>query len=98
MWAYRGLLGLLVLGLVTGLGLLILIPLYSVPSTSPDQVVALQGSVLLLSWILPLLAVGSGIAYSVGFAGLYASRREFGLDHAESVEETLPWLAVTMVP
>jgi hypothetical protein len=96
-WAIRGLVGFLAVALLTAVGLIALIPLYGLPSPTRDQLVELQGALLVFSWILLLLALASGLAYTLGLAALWGTRREFGREHAESVERTLPWLAVTMV-
>ncbi len=96
-WAIRGLLGFLVFILVTAVGLVVLIPIYGLPAPTPDQTTQLEATLVLFSWALLLLGVASGLVYTVGLAGLWASRRRFGREHATSVEQTLPWLAVTMV-
>lgn len=96
-WAVRGLLGFLTVNILTAAGLIVLIPVYGLPAPTRDQTVQLEGALLLLSWLLLILAAGSGLAYSAGLAGLWATRREFGGGQAASVEQTLPWLAVTMV-
>ncbi len=96
-WAVGGLAGFLVLQVATAAGLLLMIQWYGLPSPSVVQVVELEGTLLLLSWLLLLLGVASGLVYCAGLAGLYASRQLFGVQHARSVEQTLPWLAVTLV-
>lgn len=96
-WAVGGLLGFLAMVVLTAVGLVALIPLYGLPAPTPDQTVQLEGTLLALSWALLVLGLGSGLVYSVGLAALWATRREFGRNHAASVEQTLPWLAVTMV-
>ncbi len=96
-WAIRGLLGFLAMILLTAAGLVVLIPLYGLPSPTPDQTAQLEATLLLFSWFLLILGVAAGLAYSVGLAGLWATRHEFGREHAASVEQTLPWLAVTLV-
>ncbi len=96
-WAVRGLLGFLAVVIVTAVGLVALIPVYGLPAPTQDQTVQLEGTLLVLSWALLILGVASGLAYTVGLAGLWATRREFGREHTASVEQTLPWLAVTMV-
>lgn len=96
-WAIRGLLGFLILQLATVVGLVVLVPTYGMPSPSIIQVVELEGALLLLSWILLILAAASGLVYCVGLAGLYGGRRDLGPEHAASVEQTVPWLAVTLV-
>ncbi len=97
MWATRGLAGFLAAALLTAIGLMVLIPLYGLPSPTLDQGAALANALLILSWIVLLLDAASGLAYGVGLAGLWATRREFGKDHATSAERTLPWLIVTLV-
>ncbi|HYM40734.1 MAG TPA: hypothetical protein VEY12_11450 [Thermoplasmata archaeon] len=96
-WAIRGLEGFLALAVLTAVGLIALIPAYGLPSPTIDQRVMLGNALLVLSWFLLILGVGAGLAYCVGLAGLWGSRRELGREHAVSVERTLPWLAVTMV-
>ena len=96
-WAIRGLFGFLFLEVATAAGLVLLIPLYNLPSPSIADVVELESSLLLLSWVLIILGVASGLVYCVGLAGLYGGRREFGPEHAASVEQSPPWLAVAMV-
>jgi hypothetical protein len=96
-WAIRGLFGFLVIALATAVVLVALIPLYDLPSPSQAETVQLEASLLLFSWILLVLGVVSGLAYSVGLAALYGNREELGKEHAKSVEQTVPWLAVTMV-
>lgn len=96
-WAVRGLAGFLVLQVATAAGLLMFVPMYGLPLPSIVQVVELEGALLLLSWLLLLLGIASGLFYCVGLAGLFASRQHFGPEHARSVEQTLPWLAVTLV-
>ncbi len=96
-WAVRGLLGFLAFLLLTAVGLVVLIPLYGLPVPTPDQTAQLEATLLLFSWLLLILGVAAGLVYTVGLAGLWASRREFGREHAASVEQTLPWLAVTLV-
>jgi hypothetical protein len=78
-------------------GLVALIPLYGLPSPTPDQRTQLEGALLLFSWVLLVLGLVSGLAYTVGLAGLWGSRRDHGKQHAASVEQTWPWLAVTLV-
>lgn len=96
-WAVRGLTGFLVASLLTAVVLVAFIPMYGLPSPTRDQTAALESALLLLSAILLILAAGSGLVYAVGLAALWATRREFGREHAASVEQTLPWLAVTIV-
>ena len=96
-WAVGGLAGFLVLQLATAAGLVLMIQLYGLPSPSVVQVLELENALLLLSWLLLILGVASGLVYCVGLAGLYATRHLFGAEHARSVEQTLPWLAVTLV-
>jgi len=96
-WAICGLFGFLAIALATAVVLVALIPVYELPSPSHAETVQLEASLLLFSWILLVLGVVSGLAYSVGLAGLYGTRQEFGREHAKSVEQTPPWLAVTMV-
>lgn len=96
-WAVRGLLGFLALQVATAAGLVLLAAAYGMPSPSVIQLVELEGGLLLLSWLLLVLGVASGLLYCVGLAGVYGTRREFGADHARSVEQTLPWLGLTML-
>lgn len=96
-WALRGLAGFLLLQVTTAAGLVALIPLYGLPDPSIVQVVELKDGLTVLSWILLGLGAASGILYCVGLAGLYASRDGLGPEHARSVEQILPWLAVTLI-
>jgi hypothetical protein len=96
-WAIRGLIGFLVLQVATAAGLVLLVPMYGLPTPSIIQVVELEGALLVLSWLLLILGVASGLVYCVGLAGLYAGRRGLDPEHARSVEQTLPWLAVTIL-
>ncbi len=96
-WAVRGLAGFLVAALLTAFGFVGLIPLYGVPSPTRDQELALGNALLALSWIVLLVDAASGLAYAVGLAGLWGTRRELGKEHATSVEQTLPWLLVMLV-
>jgi hypothetical protein len=96
-WAVRGLAGFLVAALLTAIGFVVLIPLYGLPSPTLYQEAALGNALLILSWIVLLLDAASGVAYGVGLAGLWGTRRELGKEHATSVEQTLPWLLVTLV-
>ncbi len=96
-WAVWGLLGFLILLLGTAAGLLAFVPLYNLPSPSPDQTGQLQQSLLALSLALLLLGIGSGLLYAVGLAGLYGPRRELGPMHAASVGQTTLWLLLTML-
>ncbi len=96
-WAVRGLFGFLVLQVATVAGLLLLATAYGMPSPSVVQVVELENGLLLLSWLLLILGVASGLLYCVGLAGLYGGREGLGQPHARSVEQTLPWLSVTLL-
>ena len=96
-WAIRGLLGFVVLAVVTAAGLVALVPLYNLPSPSLYQVGQLENSLLVFSVLLIVLAAASGLLYAVGLAGLYGSRQGLGPTHAASVGQTSPWLAVTMI-
>ena len=96
-WAVRGLAGFLLAALLTAVGLVLLIPLYGLPTPTSNQVAEQETALLIFSWILLLLEVASGIACSVGLAGLWGTRRDFGKEHATSVEQTLHWLIDTMV-
>ncbi len=96
-WAVRGLAGFLLLVLATAVGLVVLIPVYGLPTPSADQFVQLQGTLGLLSWVLLGLGIVSGVLFCVGLAALWGTRRGFGQEHTTSVEQTLPWLAVTLV-
>lgn len=96
-WAIRGLAGLLFLQVVTGVGLVVLISLYDLPSPSLLQTAELLESLLILSWILVALGLASGILYSVGLVGLYGDREELGHQHAESVRRVRIWFGVTLV-
>jgi hypothetical protein len=96
-WAVRGLMGFLVLSVVTAGALLAFVPLYNLPSPQPYQTGQLEESLSILSLLLLALGIVSGLLYSVGLAGLYAPRRELGPAHAASVGQTTLWLAVTMV-
>lgn len=96
-WAIRGLMGFLLLQLATAAGLVVLVPTYGMPEPSIVEVVQLKDALLLLSWILLIVAIVSGLAYCVGLAGLYGVRRDLGPEHAASAEQTPPWLAVTLV-
>lgn len=96
-WAIRGLTGFLLLQVVTGLGLIVLISLYDLPSPSLLQTAELLQSLLILSWVLVVLSLASGIVYCVGLMGLYGDREELGHDHAASVRRVRIWLGVTFV-
>ena len=96
-WAIRGLIGFLGVALATAAVLVAFIPLYDLPSPSHAETLRLEDGLLVLSWVLLALGVASGLVYAVGLAGLYGNRRELGTEHAKSVEQTVPWLAVTMV-
>lgn len=96
-WALRGLLLFLLVAFLTALGLVAFVPLYGLPSPTILQSTQLEGALLGLSWALLILALVAGLAYAVGLAGLYGGRQELGREHARSIEQTLPWLAVTMV-
>ncbi len=96
-WCARGLVGFLVLTLATAVALLVLVPVFNLPTPTPDEAVQVENLLGLLSWALLILGVGSGLAYSVGLAGLYGPRLELGPAHASSVERTRLWIAVTLV-
>ncbi len=96
-WAVRGLEGFLALVLATAVGLLAFALGYALPAPTQDQTVQLGNALLALSWALLILGIASGLVYCVGLAALWGTRREFGREHAASVEQTLPWLGVTMV-
>ena len=96
-WAFRGLLGFLLLTLVTAVGLLAFVPLYNLPSPTLYGPGLLQQGLLVLSLLVLVLGVGSGLLYAVGLAGLYGPRRELGAAHAASVGRTTRWLALTLV-
>ena len=96
-WAIRGLVGFLAVLLATAVGLIVLIPLYGLPSPTRDQIAQLQGTLAIFSWALLASGLVSGLVYSVGLASLWATRSAYGRPHTESVEQTLPWLAVTLV-
>jgi hypothetical protein len=96
-WAIRGLVGFLLLQVATAAGLVLLVPLYGLPTPSIVQVVELENALLLLSWLLLILGVAAGLVYCVGLAGLYGGRRDTDIEHTRSVEQTLPWLAVTIL-
>lgn len=96
-WAVGGLAGFLVLQVASAAALVALVPLYGLPSPSIVEVVELEDALLVLSWLLLALGVVSGLVYCVGLAGVYATRSLFAPEHARSVEQTLPWLAVTLV-
>ncbi len=96
-WALRGLAGFLLLQVATAVGLVALIPLFGLPDPSIVQVVQLKDALLLLSWILLAMGAASGILYCIGLAGVYAGREGLGPEHAQSAEQILPWLAVTLI-
>lgn len=96
-WCVRGLLGFLVLTLVTAASLLVLVPLFNLPSPQPYQAAQLDDLLGLLSWGLLVLGVASGLLYCIGLAGLFGPRKELGSAHAASVERTPRWLAVTLI-
>lgn len=96
-WAIRGLVGYLILAIATLAGFVILIPLYGLPSPSREQLIELQGALGLLSWSLLVLGIAAGLLFCTGLGTLWTTRRALGKVHATSVEQTLPWLAVTMV-
>ncbi len=96
-WSVRGLGGFLVLQVATAVGLILLIPAYGLPSPSIDQVVELEGILLALSFALLVLGAVSGLLYCVGLAGLYGPRRALGAAHVASVDQSVPWLGVTLV-
>lgn len=96
-WAVRGLVGYVFLVLATLAGLVALIPLYGLPSPSREQLIGLQGALDLLSWVLVALGVAAGLLFCVGLGTLWTTRRALGREHSGSVEQTLPWLAVTLV-
>lgn len=96
-WAARGLLGFLVAAVVTAVGLVVFIPLYNLPAPDTFQAAQLRNSLTLLSWTVLGIDAVSGITYSAGLAGIFGGRRDYGPDHARSVEQSLPWLLVSLV-
>ena len=96
-WAIRGLAGFLAATLATAAGLLLFIPIYNLPSPDLYQTGQVQDSLVVLSVLVLLLGLASGLVYCVGLAGLYGPRNELGAAHAASVGQTKRWLAVTMI-
>lgn len=96
-WALRGLAGFLFLCVVTAASLLVLVPVYNLPSPDPSQLVQLKDALVLLSIVLLIVGLAAGLLYAVGLAGLYGPRKELGAAHTASVAQTTLWLAVTMV-
>lgn len=96
-WAARGLLGFLITDLATVLGLLLLIPLYNVPTPSLYQTGQLEAALGLLSAGLLALAAASGLLYGVGLAGLYEPREKLGPAQAASAKRALRWLEITLL-
>lgn len=96
-WTLRGLAGFLAVTILTAAGLIACIPLFGLPSPTHDQGTALAAALLTFSWALLILGLASGLAYLLGLAALWGVRREIGREHAASVEQTLPWLMVTLV-
>ncbi len=96
-WALRGLVGFLLAAVVTAAGLLAFIWFYDLPSPTLDQFVQVENSLGLLSWTVLVIEVAAGLAYSIGLAALFAGRRDHGPIHSRSVEQTVPWVLVTLV-
>lgn len=96
-WCARGLLGFLGLTVATAASLLVLVPLFTLPTPRLSQIVPLENLLGLLSWAFMIVGVLSGMLYCVGLAGLYGPRQGLGASHAASVERTRRWLAVTLL-
>lgn len=96
-WAIRGLVGFLLVQLATAVGLVVLIPLYDLPTPTVLETAGLVQALLVLSWILVALGVASGVVVCVGIVGLYGDREELGREHAASVLRVRVWLAVTLI-
>lgn len=96
-WAVRGLGGFLLLCLVTIAVLLILVPLYDLPSPNLYEPGQLANTLNLFSIFLIALGIVSGLTFSAGLAGLYGPREALGQAHAASVVQTKLWLGVMLV-
>ncbi len=96
-WALRGVLGFLLAAVVTAAGLLAFIQLYGLPAPDVYQIAQLEDALGILSWLVLLIEVAAGLAYAVGLAGIFAGRHDYGPVHARSVEQTVPWVLVTLV-
>lgn len=96
-WAVRGLAGFLVSLLATAVVLLVFVPVYGLPSPTLYQAGQLENSLLVLSGVVLLLELVSGLVYCVGLAGLHGAGRELGPAHAASVGQTTLWLGVVLV-
>ncbi len=97
-WAVRGLAGFVVAASLTAAGLLLLAPLYGLPSPpTPTQTAQLVANLIVLSVAVLVLQFVSGLLYCVGLAGLYGPRADLGTAHATSVVRTKLWLGVTLV-
>ncbi len=96
-WAVRGLVGFVLVAMLTAAGLVVMVPLYNLPSPDLYQTGQLENTLGALSILVLVFGVACSIMYAAGLAALYGPRQGLGSAHAASVVKTRVWLAATMV-